>query len=543
MRTSPLQRELGQHLLEELRAGRLTRREFIRNATVFGLSLSTIATLLGAGPHHEASAQTEAVNLGGTMRVALTPPTAAVDPVTMYDTGAIAVTQQVAEYLVWAESDLRLRPVLATRWEPDAAGKTWTFTLRGGVLFSNGQPLTADDVVATFDRLTDPQSKSAALSNFKGVLSKGNIEKVGPGTVAFHLDRPFADFPYLVSSTNYNTVVLPRDYAGDFEKNPVGTGPFVLTSYTPKQSASFRRNPRYWQKGLPYLSGVEFRFFAEDQPQVLALQAGAVDMMLGTPFQGSQALFGDPNIAILATRSSQHREVHMRVDTPPFTDKRVRQALALTLDRPKIIEGLFQGRADVGNDEMFAPVFPGSPEIPQRAQDYEKARQLLRAAGHGGGLKITLAYEVYVEIPQYAVFLQEAMKPAGVEVTLNQMTQDAYYGSGNNQPWLEVPMGIVDWASRTTPSQFILPAYTCAGVWNSAHWCDEAFDTLVKQYDATLDRSARRALARRIASIQQDATPAIIAYWVEVLRAVRKPVRGVGAEGSYFLDLTRAWLA
>jgi peptide/nickel transport system substrate-binding protein len=222
----------------------------------------------------------------------------------------------------------------------------------------------------------------------------------------------------------------------------------------------------------------------------------------------------------------------MRVDKPPFTDKRVRQALALTLDRPKIIEGLFQGRADVGNDEMFAPLFPGSPTLPQRRQDYAKAKQLLRDAGHEGGLKITLAYEVYVEIPQYAVFLQEMMKPAGVTVTLDQMTQDAYYGSGNTQPWLEVPMGIVDWASRTIPSQFILPAYTCKGVWNSAHWCDEEFDTLVKQYDATLDRSTRHALVRRIASIQQDATPAIIAYWVEVLRAVRKPVRGVVADGS-----------
>lgn len=104
-------------------------------------------------------------------------------------------------------------------------------------------------------------------------------------------------------------------------------------------------------------------------------------------------------------------------------------------------------------------------------------------------------------------------------------------------------MGIVDWASRTVPSQFILPAYTCKGVWNSAHWCNEQFDTLVKQYDATLDASTRQTLARRIALIQQDATPAIIAYWVEVLRAVRKPVRGVDANGSYFLDLTRAWLA
>jgi len=542
MRDSRLVGELGQHLREELLAGRISRREFLRSATALGCGAGTIAALLAGLGDPPARAQAPPARRGGSIRVALVPPTAAVDPVTMYDAGAIAVVQQVAEYLLWAETDLRLRPVLATRWEPDGAAKTWAFTLRDGVRFSTGQPLTADDVVATFDRLTDPQTKSAARSNFRGILSKGNIEKLATNRVAFHLDRPFVDFPYLLSSTNYNAVILPQRYAGEFEQHPVGTGPFVLAAYTPKESASFRRNPGYWQKDLPSLDGVEFRFFAEFQPQALALQAGAVDMMLATPFQGSQALFVDPNITVLLTPSSKHRAVHMRVDTPPFTDKRVRQALALCLDRPKIVQGVFQGRADVGNDEMFAPIFPLAPTIGQRAQDYARARQLLREAGQTD-LKITLTYEQYQEVPQYAVFLQEMIRGAGVEVTLDQVTQAAYYGSGSNQPWLQVPMGITDWASRTTPSQFILPAYTCGGVWNSAHWCDEQFDDLAKQYDATLDRQRRQSIARRLAVIQQDATPAIIAYWIRAPRAMRKRVQGVQPNGSDFLDLTTAALA
>ncbi len=542
MTDNPVQRELGRHLLEELQAGRMTRREFVRSATVLGLSLSTIATLLDAASRENAFAQAPPPKRGGTLRVALVPPTAAVDPVTMFDAGAIAVVQQVAEYLIWAENDLRLRPVLATRWEPDDKAQTWTFTLREGVRFSNGRPMTADDVVATFDRLTDPQTRSAARSNFRGILSKGNIEKTAPTKVAFHLDRPFVDFPTLVSSTNYNAVVLPKDYAGDFEKNPVGTGPFVMIAYTPKESARFVRNPRYWQQDLPYLAGAEFRFLSETQAMVLAVQAGAVDMMLATPFQGSQALFSDPNITILSTRSSKHRALHMRVDRPAFTDKRVRQAIALCLDRQKIVQGLFQGRADVGNDEVFAPFFPGSPRIAQRAQNYEKARQLLREAGVGADLKITLTYEEYQEVPQYAVLLQEMIKPV-VSVTPDRMTQAAYYGSGSTQPWLEVPMGITDWASRAVPSQFIIPAYTCGGVWNSAHWCNEAFDRLAKEYDATLDRQKRLETARRMATIQQDETPAIIAYWINALRATRKNVQSVAANGADFLDLTKASLA
>ncbi len=543
MNDSTLQIEFGQHLLEELRAGRLTRREFIRSATVVGLSLSSIATLLGLGRSQEVFAQAPPIKRGGILRVALVPPTAAVDPVTMFDAGAIAVVQQVAEYLVWAENDLRIRPVLATRWEPDEKGKTWIFTLRDGVTFSNGKPLTADDVVATFDRLTDPQTRSSALANFRGILSKGNTEKISANKVAFHLDRAFVDFPYLVSSTNYNAVIIPQNYAGDFEKQPVGTGPFTMTAYVPKESARFRRNPRYWQNGLPYLGEVEFRFFAEPQPQVLALQAGAVDMMLATPFQGGQVLFADPNTNIVITRSSKHRAVHMRVDTPPFTDKRVRQAIALSLNRDQLVQGLFKGKADVGNDEVFAPVFPDVPTIAQRKQNYDRAKQLLREAGYGTELKISLTYEVYQEVPQYAVFLQEMLKPAGITVMLQQMTQAAYYGSGANQPWLQVPMGITDWASRVIPSQFILPAYTCGGVWNSAHWCREDFDELAKQYEATLDRAKRRSLARRLALIQQDATPAILAYWIQAPRAVRKSVHGIDASGSDFLDLSKAYVA
>src|SRR5205807_1355868 len=264
--------------------------------------------------------------------------------------------------------------------------------------------------------------------------------------------------------TNYNAVVLPASYAGDFEQHPVGTGPFTLAAYAPKETATFKRNPDYRQAGLPYLDGVEFRFFAETQPQVLALEAGAVDLM-------------------------------------------------------------------------------GATAIPQRTQNYDRARQLLREAGAGTELKITLTYEVYQEVPQYAVYLQEMLRPAGISVTLDQMTQGAYYGSGGTQPWLQVPMGITDWASRTVPSQFIGPAYTCDGVWNSAHWCDPEFDGLAKQYDATLDTGSRRAIARKMALLQQDATPAIIAYWIRAPRAVRKRVRGVDASGSDFLDLTRASLA
>lgn len=548
MDDTPLQQEYGHHLLEEVLAGRMTRRELLRRASVVGISTPLISALLaackgGGGATPTGSPQAAQVRRGGTIRVAMVPPVSTLDPVTFYDAGAIAVAQQVAEYLAWVENDASLRPVLAEKWSPDSEAKSWTFTLRSGVTFNNQQPMTADDVVATFDRLTDPKSNSAALSNFQGILSKGGTKRVDSSTVRFNLERAFVDFPYLVASTNYNALILPAHYSGDFQRSHIGTGPFTLTNYVPKQSATFQKNPNYWQKGLPYLDGAQFTFFTENQPQVLALQGGNVDMMLSTPFQGSQALFSNPNINILTARSSQYREVAMRVDMDPFTDKRVRQAIALTLDRQKIISGLFNGKGDLGDDHIFAPIFPIAPTLPQRNQDYAMAQKLLTDAGHPDGIKATVTAEIYLEVVQYAELIQAMAKPAKIDLTLKQEDQSTYYGSGKNQPWLQVPMGITDWASRAIPSQFIIPSLTCKGIWNSAHWCDQEFDKLSFQLDATLDEQSRKGIAQQMATIQQDETPEIIAYWIQAPRATTKKVQGVEANGSEFLDLTKAWLS
>ncbi len=547
MHENDLQRELGHNLVEEVNKGRMTRRELLVRGTVIGLSMSTIGSLLAAcGGSTTASSSASASasvapKTGGTMRVAMVPPTGALDPVVMYDAGAIATVQQVCEYLAWAENDLSLRPVLAESWTPDAAAKTWTFKLRQNVTFNNGQAMTADDVVATFQRLTDPKSGSSALSNFAGILSMSGVSKVDANTVQFALDSAFADFPYLVSSSNYNCVILPKNYGGNFEKSSVGTGPFTLSAYTSKQSATFKKNPTYWQKGLPYLDGAIFTY-ADEQAQTLQLQAGNQDMQLSTPFQGSQALFSDPNIKIVSTPSTQMREVQMRVDKAPFDNRSVRQAIAYCLDRPGIMQSLFNGKGLLGNDNVFCSLYPVGVSIPQRAQDYAKAKQLLTAAGQSG-LKVTLVAEEYLEVPQYAQIIQQMCKPAGITVNLQLQSQTQYYGKDQSAPWLTVPFGITDWAARAIPSQFFLPMLTTKGVWNSSHWSNSQFDSLAKQYDATLDQAKRKDIGTQMATIQTEETPIIIAYWIEVLRATTTKVGGVEANGAEYLDLTHAFLS
>jgi peptide/nickel transport system substrate-binding protein len=539
--------EYGRHLVEELRAGRMTRRDLLRRAGVLGLSAPLVGLLLeacGSSPSTPASSSSTAAGSpkrGGTIRVANSAPVAAVDPVTMYDSGSIGVVQQVAEYLIWVNPNNTLQPILATSWKPNANASVWTVAIRQGVTFHDGSQLTADDVVATFERLVNPKSNSSALTNFQGVLGPGGTKKTGTYEVTFHLKAPFVDFPYTLGSTNYNAVILPKNYAGDFEKNPVGTGPFLLKSYQTQTSATFARNPHYWQAGLPYLNAVTMTFFSSDSAEELALQNQTVDVLPQTPSAGSP-LFSDPSVTILKLPSTAYEEFFFRTDLAPFNDKRVRQAIAYSLQREAIIQNLFQGRAQIGNDEVWAPGFANSPSIPQRPYDPDKAKALLKAAGHENGLTATLTTEQSLQIPQYATLVQAAAKAVGVTINLNVESQSTFYGSGSNQPWLVVPLGIVDWAARATAQQFWGSAFRTGGVWNSAHWSDPTFDRLTTQYEATVDEQSRTAIAKQAALIQQDETPAIITYWHNGVFATTKRSHGISPNGSEFIDLRSAWV-
>jgi len=546
-------RDYAHHLMEQVNKGHMTRRQLLVRASVFGLSATAAGSLLAACGGSSSSSSSPAASgsgqpapkAGGTLRVSCPDSLTALDPVTMYDVGGAVMVQQVCEYLSWVENDMTLRPVLAESWSSDTSAKVWTFKLRQGVTFNEGSPFGADDVVKTFERLVDPNSGSAALSVLGGILSPGGTQKVDDATVAFHLDKPVADFPVLVSSSNYNAVILPRNYGGKFPQTPVGTGAFMLKQYTPKQGAMFTKNPNYWQKdkGFPYLDSVEFKFAADDAAAVLQLQAGAVDMQCQTPFQGSQALFKDPKLNIAEVPGTGFREVAMRVDKDPFTDKRVRQAVAYCLDRPALLQALFGGRGTIGNDTVFSSVFPTSPKLPQRAQDYTKAKQLLSDAGHPNGLTITLTTENYLEVPQYATLIKAQCAPAGIKVNVDLIPYAQYYsGKGANQVWLQVPMGITDWAPRPTPVQFVNGMLLSTSVWNSSHFADPPYDKLAAQYSATVDEASRLAVATKMATIENDETPLLAAFWITQLSARAKNLYDVGGINIY-LDLSKAYLA
>ncbi|MER8410939.1 MULTISPECIES: ABC transporter substrate-binding protein [unclassified Mesorhizobium] len=532
---------LENHLIDGLVDGRVSRRDFVRHGSLLGLSLPLLGRIgMAAGLSGMPSLARAQGAPGATIRVASSVPAATIDPVTIADAGGLLVMQQVAEFLCVDGPDLVLQPALAESWKPNDNGTVWTFKLRKGVKFHSGGEMKADDVVASIDRLADPANSSNALSVFTGILQKGASKKVDDYTVEFHLDAPNGNFPYMLSSDNYNAVIIPASYKGDYEKSFDGTGPFRIEKYTAKVGASFVRNEDYWgPKALP--ERTEFTFFTDMQPQILALQGGQVDIINQMPVLAGVALLNDPNVDIISLKSSAHQQLHMRCDEGPLKDARVRRAIALCLDRDKLAAGLMKGRSALGNDSPFAAVYPSTDtSVPQRKQDIAQAKQLMEAAGFGQGFKITLTTERYLEIPEYAQLIQNWVKEIGVQLDLNILDQSGYYGDAvfGKSNWLDSVMGITDYGHRGVPNVYLAAPLKSEGTWNAAHFKNKDYDALATSYIAALDLEAQKADAGKIQKLLLEETPVIFGYFYDYLTATAKGVAGVQptAMSQLFLD-------
>ena len=547
------QGEVANHVIDEFAAGRISRRDFLRRGSVVGISVPVLAAVVGAcesssSPSPRRSSGPVAQKAGATITAGILTPTGAINPLTVADVGGGVMLAQTGEYLCLADQQLTLQPVLAESWTPNSAADVWTFKIRPGVTFHDGRPLTADDVVYTYKLQTNPKNSANALSAFGGVLGPSGVTKVDDHTVAFHLEGPNGNFPYLTSSENYNMIILPDGYdPADWQTSFVGTGPFVLTSYTPGASASFTRNSQYWgPKALP--AATEFTFYDTQAPQILALSSGTVDVIGQFSVSGAEQLLAPgASYNIIRLRSSAHHELSMRCDTAPFTDRRVRQAIALTLDRPAIVRALFKGYADVGDDTPFAPVFASTEtSIPQRGKDISTARALMSAAGYPSGFTVRLTTLQFQEVPQYAQIVAQAATSIGVTIRLTVESPAVYYGKATfgNSDWLDATMSLVNYAHRSVPNVFLSAplhttnAATGTGSWNAAHFNNSQYDTLSQQYIAAVDLNTQRTIAGQIQTLLLDQTPIIYAYFFDHLTATAANVTGVypTALGALFLN-------
>jgi peptide/nickel transport system substrate-binding protein len=537
--------ELENDLIDEYNEGSLTRRELIQRGSVLGLSLPLLALLGGRADAAFAAPMRAARRSGGTLRIGSPSADGSLEPPLLQSLGALAVDHMAGEQLVFADKNSVLHPQLATSWKASKGSKSWTFKIRQGVKFHDGTPMTVDDVVATFNRLLTKNSQ--ALSSFNGVLSAGGVHKVDNQTVRFDLDSANGFFPYLTSQMTYQAIILPKSYQlpsdltkpGDWTANMNGTGPFKLKQNRGAAGYSFVANPNYWG-GKPLIDAVEWSIL-DDQPRVTALQSGQIDLAVQVSYQGAQQLKGTANVIPLKT--ANHRFLSMNVNAKPFNDVRVRQAIALALDRPEIVQGLWGPYAEVGDD---SPMWKGyvftDRSVPQRHQQIAKAKALLHAAG-ATNLHLTLTCYRAFEMPDYAQRVAQQLKKVGINCSVKVYTSTQYF-NGNSfgskpplAPWLSTNFGIVDYGHRPIPLTYLNAALRSHGVWNAPRYHNKRFDAMINSFQAASNVKDQRKYARQMEQTLLHDTPAIYSYFYNYIAAASPKVKGYVPDGISVVNL------
>jgi peptide/nickel transport system substrate-binding protein len=564
-RTTKKQHPYVPELKHLYQAGRISRREFLRNATLLGVSAAAASAFVAS-----CAPEPEATEPPATATSEPPPPTEA-EPSGPVRGGRITMAsqvhkvthpaqfswaspanqlRQVAEYLTVTDSDNVTHPLLLENWEVSDDLETWTLNLRQGITFNNGDEFVSDDVIFTINEWLDEAVGSSMLGLVGGYLSTENIEKVDDYTVKLHLDRPEIAVPEHLF--HYPALVLNhRTFEGDFIKNPHGTGPYTLDTYSEGERVLLKRRDDYWQMGvdgepLPYLDELEFIDMGSDMAAWIgAIRSGEVDMFeLGD--QGGadvyQALKGAEGVVQESITTGQTRVLRMRVDLDPWTDNDVRMALKLCQNHEKILNLAYFGEGAEGQDFH---VYPGHPEYcdkPIPTYDPEKAKQLLADAGYPDGLDVEIAVgSGWPDVVSYAEILKEDAQAGGFNITINTMPNSQYW-----EQWTEVGLGITPWTHRPLGTMVLNLAYVAdeegnPASWNETRWVDEEFSSLLSEANSTLDVEKRREIFCDLEQIQWERGSIGIPFWRNVWQVYRDNVKNVSAHPTLYLLINEAW--
>ncbi len=452
-------------------------------AKVFMLSLIVVA--LASLP-----ALTQAQSGGKVLIMARAADTTGLDPHKQTAFASLRLLELIYEPLVTLDQDLNIVPMLAESWEFNADSTQLTMKLREGVTFHDGSTFDSADVKATFTRLLDEATGSAARSNYTSITS---IDTPDAYTVVFNLNTP--DVPILAAMASVNASIVSEEAvaANEFEQKAIGTGPFVLDQWIPEEKTTLRRNDNWWIEG-PYPDGVEMRVIPNEATIVAALRAGEIDFALLNDPLAAVLLKDDPNIVLNRVPALAYHVFQLNAARAPMDKLEVRQAISCAIDRQEVLE-----TASLGEGTVTGPLTIPAYQVPTSeffcySRDVAKARDLMAAAGMAEGftLKTIVANAEPPTALAEAQVIQAQLAEIGITLEIEALELSVYVDR-----WLKGDFDTAVALNGGRPDPYTMYAryWTKAGnLQGVANWIDDLTDSLMAQGRAESDPAKRLAI-------------------------------------------------
>lgn len=420
---------------------------------------------------------------GATMRIARPAASAAetLDPASSLS--AYEYLGAIYNRLVKLDREGETVPDLATEWSSNADATTWDFALQPGVRFHDGRALTARDVRYTYGHILDPETASPQAGPLELVEE---IEAVDETTVRFRLGTPNAEFPSLL--TAYQCYIIPEDSAGEIGRTGIGTGPFVLESFTPAGAGVVRANEDYFG-GRATLDRIDFYSIQDTSARVNALLASQVDLLSQTNLDNPTArvVANSPGTTVARVENAQWYTIPMLYTSKEFADPVMRQAMKLAYDPRAILSTALQGTGTAGWDNPVPPQLKARIDF-QREHDPEKAKALLKSIGREDFTTriYTSAYEP--NFTAIATAFASQVKQAGIRLQISNTSADSYY----TQIWMAKPLMVSYWFTGRPIDQLLNQIFRTGSSYNESAWSNEKFDQLLDAARADTHEESRR---------------------------------------------------
>lgn len=512
------------------------RRTISRSTFLKGAGGSIAA--LGLGPFADNALAATRPKRGGQLRVGYVGGGTAetINPylaVTPIDEGRV---QSIFDPLVLLNADLSLSPGLALEWLPNKTATEYEVKLRHDVTFHNGKPFGAADVIHSIHLMA---GKTSAALPFVSNINVRDLKAVNKTTVRIPLKRP--DGNLMANFVYYNTWIAQKG-----EKNfahPIGTGPFKFQSFTPGQQSVFVRNPDYWGHGGPYVDSLKIVSISDPTARLNALLSGQIDAMAQLDYAQAKAHQRIGDIKVLVAHAPQVLMFYMDTTKPPFNDNRVRLAMKLIADRPTLIKDAISGFGTVGNDIVGKGLPFYDDSIPQRTQDIDRAKSLLKAAGHQG-LKVTLqTSDIVPGFVASATLLAQQAKAAGVTIHLQQVPASSYFNP--SLKYLKMLFAETQWPPSSLKF-FYLQALAANAPYNETHWHSKSFNGLLFKAIGEKNHAKAQAYWNHIQKIQWEQGGYLSWTNADFVDALSKKIRGLKPSSAGILGNHRfqdAWLS